>query len=142
MPQNSKKASLFQRTVLISSDSPLFCNVTTHPSKPHTKHIQKRHSPCGANRIRDVAEVVAVGQPDDKWGERVVCVLRMKAGRPPVELAALREWARPQMAPYKLPSVVHVVDAVPKVRTRSLCARCACSPRARARARGWAAVGG
>jgi acyl-CoA synthetase (AMP-forming)/AMP-acid ligase II len=59
----------------------------------------------------DVADVVVVGLPDDRWGQRVVAVVAAAPGATP-SLDALREHSRTALAGYKLPRELIVVDAV------------------------------
>ena len=59
----------------------------------------------------DVADVIVVGLPDDRWGQRVVAVVAAAEGAKP-ELDALRDHARTDLAGYKLPRELIVVDAV------------------------------
>jgi acyl-CoA synthetase (AMP-forming)/AMP-acid ligase II len=59
----------------------------------------------------DVADVVVVGLPDERWGQRVVAVVAAAPGKRP-ELEPLREHARTSLAGYKLPSQLVVVDTV------------------------------
>jgi len=54
-----------------------------------------------------------IGLPDDKWGEAVTAVVALHAEQS-LELAALREFAEPHLARYKLPLRLHVVDALPR----------------------------
>jgi fatty-acyl-CoA synthase len=60
----------------------------------------------------DVHEVVVVGVPDPMWGERVEAAIVAKPG---VTLTAesVREFARPHLAPYKLPRSVRLLDRIP-----------------------------
>jgi acyl-CoA synthetase (AMP-forming)/AMP-acid ligase II len=57
----------------------------------------------------DVFDVVVVGVPDDRWGERVVAVVKARPGAMPDsdELAA---HARTTIAGYKVPRAIVVVD--------------------------------
>ena len=59
----------------------------------------------------DVFDVVVVGVPDERWGERVSAVVKARAGASPAveELAA---HAREHIAGYKVPREVHLVDEV------------------------------
>ncbi len=50
----------------------------------------------------DVAECAVIGVPDDRWGERVHAVVRLKAGATPDE-AALSEHCKALIAGYKRP---------------------------------------
>jgi acyl-CoA synthetase (AMP-forming)/AMP-acid ligase II len=59
----------------------------------------------------DIADVIVVGLPDDRWGQRVVAVVAAAPGTAP-ELESLREHARSSLAGFKLPREIIVVDAV------------------------------
>jgi acyl-CoA synthetase (AMP-forming)/AMP-acid ligase II len=59
----------------------------------------------------DVADVIVVGLPDDRWGQRVVAVVAASPGSAP-DLESLREHARTSLAGFKLPRELIVVDAV------------------------------
>jgi 3-oxocholest-4-en-26-oate---CoA ligase len=59
----------------------------------------------------DIADVVVVGLPDERWGQRVVAVVAAAPGATP-DLESLRAHAREALAGYKLPSQLIVVDAV------------------------------
>ena len=54
-----------------------------------------------------------VGIPDAEWGERVAAAVVLKDGDV-LDLQSLRTWARELLAPYKLPSRLRVVDALPR----------------------------
>ncbi len=59
----------------------------------------------------DVFDVVVVGVPDERWGERVTAVVKARPGASPTadDLAA---HAREHIAGYKVPREVHLVDEV------------------------------
>ena len=58
-----------------------------------------------------VFDVLVVGVPDERWGERVVAVVQL---RPEAALTfdELREHGRSGLAGYKVPREMHVVDEV------------------------------
>lgn len=60
-----------------------------------------------------VAEVTVVGQPHERWGQTVVAVV---VAQPGAELSAeaVIDWCRERMAPYKKPTSVVFVDALPR----------------------------
>ena len=59
-----------------------------------------------------IAEAAVIGKPDDKLGEEVVAVVTVKAGASvtPEEVIA---YCKEQMAAYKYPREVRIVDALP-----------------------------
>jgi acyl-CoA synthetase (AMP-forming)/AMP-acid ligase II len=64
-------------------------------------------------RFPNVYEVAVVALPDEKWGESVAAVVECRPGTQ-IEAAALIDFARTQVAPYKCPKRVWVVDALPR----------------------------
>lgn len=61
----------------------------------------------------DVAAIAVVPRADAVMGEIGVACVVVRDGRPVPSLVALREHAGGQLASYKLPDAVHVVDALP-----------------------------
>ena len=61
------------------------------------------------SRHPDVAEVAVVGMPSAEWGEVVVAYV---VGDP--DLASLHELAAAELAPFKCPREVRLVDALPR----------------------------
>jgi long-chain acyl-CoA synthetase len=59
-----------------------------------------------------VSDVAVVGQPDEKWGERVVAVVVAK-GNPPSE-EDLIAFCRTQLAGFKLPKEFVFVASLPR----------------------------
>jgi 3-oxocholest-4-en-26-oate---CoA ligase len=57
----------------------------------------------------DVFDVVVVGVPDERWGERVVAVVKARPGATP-DAGELAEHARSTIAGYKVPRAIVVVD--------------------------------
>lgn len=60
----------------------------------------------------DVAEVAVIGEPDAKWGERVVAVIVPKNGRQPIESDLLQ--ACNAIANYKRPKRFVFLDSLPR----------------------------
>jgi fatty-acyl-CoA synthase len=60
----------------------------------------------------DVAEVAVVGAPDERWGEIVVCFLRMRPGAG-LDAAALVGHCRQHIAPQKTPAHWIEIDEWP-----------------------------
>lgn len=75
----------------------------------------------------DILEVAVVPRPDDVMGELGVAVVVPRDPARPPTLEALRSYLQPQLAGYKLPEAIRVVDALPltpmqKVDRRALAA--------------------
>jgi acyl-CoA synthetase (AMP-forming)/AMP-acid ligase II len=62
----------------------------------------------------DVYDVLVVGVPDERWGERVCALLQPREGRTP-NLDDLREHCRTRIAGYKIPRRLLLVDQVPRL---------------------------
>ncbi|MGQ0824204.1 MAG: acyl-CoA synthetase [Actinomycetota bacterium] len=62
----------------------------------------------------DVFDVLVVGLPDDRWGERVTALLQPRPGRTP-NLEELQTHCRAQLAGYKVPRDLLLVDEVPRL---------------------------
>jgi malonyl-CoA/methylmalonyl-CoA synthetase len=60
-----------------------------------------------------IAECAVVGVADEEWGERVAVALELTPDGT-LSLDALQEWARPQLAPYKIPRALVSVAALPR----------------------------
>ena len=58
-----------------------------------------------------VAEVAVIGVPDEKWGESVKAVVALEGEATEAEIIA---FAREQLAAYKCPKTVDIVDALPR----------------------------
>ena len=73
------------------------------------------HCAAGKDRTGTIIGLALkiVGVPDDEWGQRVaVCVVLHDAAD--LTLDALRDWTKQRLAPYKAPSLMKVVDALPR----------------------------
>lgn len=62
-----------------------------------------------------VLEAAVIGLPDAHKGEKVVGYVVLRRGAR-TDTAALLEYCRGQLAGYKIPSVIHIVDELPKTR--------------------------
>jgi len=60
-----------------------------------------------------VAECAVVGVEDAEWGERIVAAI-VSRGPGTVDIDSLRDWARPHLARYKLPTRMVVVPELPR----------------------------
>jgi long-chain acyl-CoA synthetase len=64
--------------------------------------------------MHDVAEVAVVGIPDKRHGERVhACVVPARREHP-VSLETVRSFCKSRLSPYKIPTSLEVVSALPK----------------------------
>ena len=59
----------------------------------------------------DVYDALVVGRPSERWGQEVVAVIALRAGREPDQTAIL-ERAAEHVARYKLPKAIVVADRV------------------------------
>ncbi|KIV85219.1 hypothetical protein PV11_00942 [Exophiala sideris] len=59
-----------------------------------------------------VREVVVVGVADAEWGQRVAAVVTLRNQEREIDLKMFRAPLKEDMAPYKIPSILKVVDAI------------------------------
>jgi acyl-CoA synthetase (AMP-forming)/AMP-acid ligase II len=81
--------------------------------------------------LDSIQEVAVVGLADEEWGQRVAAVVKVREGvcgpplslldlffyswsiqATPLELPALRAELKNEMAPYKIPTVLKIVDVI------------------------------
>ncbi|KAK1747836.1 malonate-CoA ligase [Skeletonema marinoi] len=62
----------------------------------------------------DLAEVVVLGIPDDIKGESVALICRPSSSNRHIELKEVQAWCRKRIASYKIPSVMLVMEDIPK----------------------------
>jgi malonyl-CoA/methylmalonyl-CoA synthetase len=60
-----------------------------------------------------IAEVAIVGVADPEWGERVAAALVLQPGAA-LTLEELRAFGKARLAPYKVPSLLRLFDALPR----------------------------
>jgi fatty-acyl-CoA synthase len=60
-----------------------------------------------------VFDAIVVGLPDERFGERVAAVVRMRDGAPDLTLESLQDHCRNQIAGYKVPRQILLVDEIP-----------------------------
>ena len=60
-----------------------------------------------------IADAAVVGLPRSQGGETVVAAVRLAAASAAVDAAAVREYCRTQLAAYKIPRTIEVVDELP-----------------------------
>jgi len=60
-----------------------------------------------------IADCAVVGVADDEWGQRVAVAALLHPGET-LELDALRTWAKQHLAPYKVPTMLRVLDGLPR----------------------------
>jgi 3-oxocholest-4-en-26-oate---CoA ligase len=58
-----------------------------------------------------VFDAVVVGVPDDRFGQKVVVLVKLRDGAPELTLDALQEHCRTKIAGYKVPRELLVGDA-------------------------------
>ncbi|MFD1931967.1 AMP-binding protein [Nonomuraea mangrovi] len=64
-------------------------------------------------RHPDIADVQVVGVPDEKYGEELMAWVVMREGAEPLTAQVVREFCAGEIAHYKIPRYVHVVDSFP-----------------------------
>ena len=61
-----------------------------------------------------VADVAVVGTPSQEWGEEVTAFVVVRSGQVEPDRDALRDFCREQLASYKLPRRVVIIDTLPR----------------------------
>ncbi len=60
-----------------------------------------------------IADVPVVGVPDERYGEELMAWVVMRPGHEPLSVEDVRSFCRGQLAHYKVPRYVHVVESFP-----------------------------
>ena len=61
----------------------------------------------------DILDAQVIGVPDAKYGEELCAWIRMRPGTEPITAESLREFCSGQLAHYKIPRYVEIVDEFP-----------------------------
>ncbi len=61
----------------------------------------------------DIAEVAVIGTPDETWGDIITACVVARAGSLPT-LESVRAFAAKELAPYKSPRALRILDALPR----------------------------
>ena len=61
----------------------------------------------------DVEDAQVIGVPDERYGEEICAWIRLKPGRDPLDVDAVRQFAAGKLAHYKIPRYVLLVDEFP-----------------------------
>jgi fatty-acyl-CoA synthase len=61
----------------------------------------------------DILDAQVIGVPDAKYGEELMVWVRLRAGAPELTADALRAFCAGQLAHYKIPRYVHIVEEFP-----------------------------
>ncbi|MGB9280086.1 MAG: AMP-binding protein [Pseudonocardiaceae bacterium] len=61
----------------------------------------------------DILDAQVIGVPDARYGEELCAWVRLRPGAPELTAEALRDYAAGQLAHYKIPRYVHVVEEFP-----------------------------
>jgi acyl-CoA synthetase (AMP-forming)/AMP-acid ligase II len=69
-----------------------------------------------------VLDAAVFGIPDDEWGERVHAIVQAKPGEA-IDLAELRTFVDPKLAPYKRPRDYELRDLLPRTDSGKLLKR-------------------
>lgn len=65
------------------------------------------------NRHPKIAEAAVIGTPDERWGEIITAVVSLRPGEV-LTLEDVKEFCKGQIAGYKIPKIMHVIDRLPR----------------------------
>lgn len=65
------------------------------------------------NQIDGIDESVVVGKPDEKWGEKVVAAVKLKAGSE-VNAAHIKDHCKEKLHDWKCPKEIKLLDEIPR----------------------------
>jgi fatty-acyl-CoA synthase len=61
----------------------------------------------------DILDAQVIGVPDARYGEELMVWVRLRPGAPALTIEAIREFCTGQLAHYKIPRYVHIVEEFP-----------------------------
>lgn len=61
----------------------------------------------------DIEDCAVLGVSDPEWGQRVAAIIALKDGKE-IDLQSLREYCKQRVAEYAVPTILKVVDKIPK----------------------------
>lgn len=62
-----------------------------------------------------ISDVCIVGVPDPTWGQKIAALIVCKdKDKEPITLPKLREWCEERIASYQIPSIVKILDEIPR----------------------------
>jgi fatty-acyl-CoA synthase len=61
----------------------------------------------------DILDAQVIGVPDERWGEELMAWVRLRPGAPDFTAESMRAFCAGQLAHYKIPRYVHVVEDFP-----------------------------
>merc|ERR1712141_659854 len=62
----------------------------------------------------DIKEVAVCGVDDITWGQKVGAVISLEDSSSTLSLEELRKWAKEKLPKYAIPSLLHVMDTLPR----------------------------
>ncbi|WP_238694501.1 AMP-binding enzyme [Nocardioides daphniae] len=76
----------------------------------------------------DIVDAQVIGVPDERYGEELCAWVQLREGAEPLDADRLREFCTGQLAHYKIPRYVEVVEEFPMTVT-ARCGRWRCARR-------------
>ena len=67
-------------------------------------------------KLPSIKEAVVIGLPDEEWGQKVTAFITLSNGKTPA-LEEIRKQLKTDLADFKLPKELHVLDQIPKTST-------------------------
>ncbi|HUE58470.1 MAG TPA: AMP-binding protein, partial [Acidimicrobiales bacterium] len=61
----------------------------------------------------DIEDVAVIGVPDDRYGEEIMAWIRLRPGAAELDVDAIRDFCRGNIAHHKIPRYIRIVDSFP-----------------------------